>query len=314
MPRKIGPQRKEKGRSARCFEMLRDASEAASQHRELIEALTCAHRLQFQRRDWISIASTPELPEAENTGEHEKYAQVAFITYKPSWLAQKTGFAKRRLAKLKAAIPTAHDKDRHVFQLQKTKINSHNEEIHFAKSLIAGESAAITKAIDKHGSLTNLPFSVEDVDIVATEDSRVILLVDGLDLEEMPDQSITLLQSGKASIKAMPKGQFYELHRDNICSAALRVALEGLQILPFPEIEVIMHTDLLDQGTGHIRAEPVLYVRVAAQAIGAVNLQKAEPYALIERLGGVLDWNKRSGFKAIDLSTLNIPGEIEEFA
>src|SRR3546814_8288740 len=71
--------------------------------------------------------------------------------------------------------------------------------------------------------LGDLPFSVEGLDTLFI-DGRVVAVVDGLDLEDMPEESISLLKSGKASVKAIPVGKRHELHRDAICSAAVRVA------------------------------------------------------------------------------------------
>jgi hypothetical protein len=122
----------------------------------------------------------------------------------------------------------------------------------------------------------------------------------------MPEQSVTLLQSGKASIKPLAKGKVLELHRDNICSSALRVAMECLQTLPLDAMEVVMHTDLLNPSTGHIQSEPVLYVRVAAQAIEPLNLTRTDAVALVERLGGHFDWSKRDGFRTLNLGPFNI--------
>jgi hypothetical protein len=132
---------------------------------------------------------------------------------------------------------------------------------------------------------------------------------DGLDLEDMPDQAVTLLQSGKASIKALPKSRVLELHRLNICSSAVRVALEFLNALPLDAVEVVMQTDVLDRATGHIQAQPVLYVRVTAQAIASVNLALAEADALIDRLGGHYEWKKGEGFRPLNLTPFAIPTE-----
>src|SRR3546814_18749986 len=71
----------------------------------------------------------------------------------------------------------------------------------------------------------------------------------------------------------------------DVCSSDLFLAC-----LPIEEVEVVMLTDLLDRGTGHIDAQPVLHLRVALQALGALNLHRAEPAALVDRLGGHMDW------------------------
>lgn len=58
-------------------------------------------------------------------------------------------------------------------------------------------------------------------------DGRVIAVVDGLDLDDMPDEAVTFLKSGKASFKALAAGKRLEMHPDAICSAALRGAMSS---------------------------------------------------------------------------------------
>jgi hypothetical protein len=122
---------------------------------------------------------------------------------------------------------------------------------------------------------------------------------------------VTLLQSGKASVKPLSQGRVLELHRDTICSAAVRAAAECLAALPVETIEVVMRTDLLDRGSGHIGAVPVLWLRATAQALAAVNPPQAD--ALVERLGGHWDWSRKEGFRPIRLGEVDVP-EVERGA
>lgn len=71
-----------------------------------------------------------------------------------------------------------------------------------------------------------------------------------------------------------------------------------------------MQTDLLDRATGHISSEPVLYVRVTAQALQSVNLKLAEPAMLAERLGAHYNWNRKSGFSPLNLGVFDLPLEL----
>ena len=120
------------------------------------------------------------------------------------------------------------------------------------------------------------------------------------------ESNLSLLKSGKASFKALASGKRMKMHRDAICSAALRVAIEFLSTLPLDEVEVLMLTDVLDPATGHIDGAPVLYVRVADQALRAVNLGRTDACALLERLGGHMSWSRRDGFRAINAAAFGI--------
>lgn len=287
--------------------MLEAAAEAADEYARLIETLTGAHRINFQRRDWHTTASAPRVADPIRSSTQEDAARLELDRYRPSWFAKAFGLARWRRAKLSAAIEAARRHDKSTFNRQLKEAADRNDEIDYAQRLVACDPTTVVGALGRFSQLGELPFSIEGIDVVFVEGGRIVAMIDGLDLEDMPDRSVTLLQSGKASIKDLPRSRVLELHRDNICSAAVRAALEFLQTLPIETIEVVVQSDLLDRGSGHIGAEPVLYLRTTAQALAAVNLQRADATALVERLGGHFDWSRREGFRSMRLEDHDIP-------
>jgi hypothetical protein len=275
----------------------------------MVEAIVGSHRGPLQRRDWLKTATTPELASAEYSDRLERRAQRELEDYVPGWFAKTFGLEKRKREALEEAILQARSADEKEFDQRRLQVERENAAIRFAQRVVVLDHAAIVEVLDEHTQLGNLPFSVEGIDVLFTDDNRIIAVVDGLDLDDMPDQSVTLLQSGKASIKALPKSRVLDLHRLNICSSALRVALEFLNALPLDAVEVVMQSDILDRATGHIESTPVVYVRVAAQALTSVNLQRADADALVDRLGGHYEFNKRDGFRPLNLDPFNIPSD-----
>jgi hypothetical protein len=82
--------------------------------------------------------------------------------------------------------------------------------------------------------------------------------------------------------------------------------MEFLAALPINEVEVLMLTDILDRGTGHIQSLPVLHLRVTSQALTALNLPRTLAIGVVERLGAHMDWSKRDGFRAINPAAYGI--------
>lgn len=300
----------ERQRVARQQAMARQAhldasAQAASEYDAIVDALTGAHRSGMRRRDWLTTATAPEMPDPVRADAHEGAAQVRLDDYRAGWLTRtlgREGKARDRLAEGVAAARRRDDAD-HADALAAAR--RRNAEIAAARRIVERIPDAMVQALEEHSSLGTLPFSVEGLDTLFT-DGRVIAIVDGLDLEDMPEESVTLLKSGKASVKALPSGKRLEMHRDAICSAAIRVASEFLGTLALDEVEVLMTTDILDRGSGHIDGLPVLHLRVTSQAISALNLARTEPAALVERLGGHMDWNRREGFRAINPAAFGI--------
>lgn len=200
---------------------------------------------------------------------------------------------------LAAAVEAGVSEDRADFERRQREVTAANSESEFARRVVALDKEAIVEVLTTRSALGKLSFCLEEIEVWFGDDGRICARVDGLDLEDMPTQSITLLQSGKASIKPLARTRILELHRDNICSSALRIAVEFLGVLPIDAVDVEMSSDVLDPATGHIEAKPVLRLTVASQAIAALNLARAEPVAVIERLAGEFDWSKRDGFRPL---------------
>jgi len=288
-------------------ELLEEAAAAVGEYESLIHRLTRAHQVPLRPRDWssIALATEPAAPAMDDT--HERRARRKQDEYSPGWLDRTFGGEKRKRAALERDIEAGIAQDKRLFGEREREFTRRKAEIALARRIIELDHEAVVDALDDYTQLGNLPFSVEGIDVLFTDDDRVIALVDGLDLEDIPDQSLPLLQSGKVSTKQLSQSKILELHRINICSSAMRVAMEFLNALPLKAVEVVMQSDILDRATGHIEACPVLYVRVAAQALGSINLERTEADALVERLGGHLDFSRKEGFRPLNLAPFNIP-------
>lgn len=281
------------------------SANAAAEYEAVIEALTGAHRIALSQRDWLTIATAPRVSAPDRGNDAERLAAANLANYTPSWL---TRFLKRETRDREAlaeAINVAKAQDDAEHDRRIKAAEDQNRLITEAQSVVERNPNAMVRALEEHSALGSLPYSVEGLD-VRFRDGRIIAIVDGLDIEDMPEESITLLKSGKASVKALPIGKRLEIHRDAVCSAAVRVAAEFLAVLPIDEIEVVMLSDILDRSSGHIDALPVLYLRVTRQAINILNLERADASALVDRLGAHLAWNKRDGLRPINAAAFGV--------
>lgn len=287
--------------------MLDAAAGAADAYERLINLLTGCHRVTFNRMDWASTAEAPLPADPQYNDAREKAAADALEAYVPGALARTLGLAEGRRAKLRAGVVKARADDAEDYRNACEAIALRRDEIALARDVVGLKSKALLAAVSAHAQFDDT--AIEGVNILAI-DGRVIVVVDAFELEDMPTHSVTLLQSGKMSRKLLSAGKLLELYRDNICSAAVRVAAEFLRVLPIEAVEVLMQPDLLDRGSGHIAPQPVLYARITAQALQSVNLTMAEPAPLAERLGAHFDWSRREGFRPLRIDTFDLPREL----
>lgn len=285
--------------------MLDASAQAVAEYDEMVEALTGAHRVTFGKRDWLTAATARDEVAPRRKDDEEQAARSRVDSYVPGFVDKVLRRGEKVMAALADDVGAARGRDDAAHARASEAVAARNAQAAFARKVVALDPDALVAALEEHSGLGRLPFSVEGIDTMFL-DGRVIAVVDGLDLEDMPEETVTLLKSGKASFKTLAPGKRLEMHRDAICSAALRVAIEFLTTLPLDEVEVLMLTDILDPGTGHIDGAPVLHVRVAEQALRAVNLGRTDAVALVERLGGHMSWSRRDGFRTINVVAFGI--------
>lgn len=299
-------QRLEQERYEAKLESLAAAQDAADSYHELLALLTGSHRVTFKRTDWQAIANRPVPAPPVRSSDAEEAAKAVLASYKPGHFAEFFGIAKHKREKLERAVVHGRAADAADYDAAVENARLEREHIELAQRLVALEPDTVAEVIGEKSQIGSTG-CVEAATLRFTDDGRIIFFVDGLDIEDMPTQSVTLLSSGKASVKPLSAAKVREIHRDNICSTALRVAAEFLEHIPAEQVEVVVETDLLDPATGRIEAQPVLHVRVAAQAMSAMELNRVEPMAAVERLGGQMKWSSRAGFGRVDLNALDIP-------
>lgn len=278
---------------------------AAAEYEAVVEALTGAHRVPLSRVDWLTMATAPAVELPGRRSDSELAATARLEGYAPGWFARKFGGEARTRQRLEREIHVARERDDAAHVAAVGDVEARNAEIAIARRVVDRDPDAMVEALELHSSLGSLPFSVEGAQMRLV-DGRIIAVVDGLDLEDMPSETVTLLKSGKASVKDIPAGKRLEMHREAICSAAIRVAMEFLAVLPIEEVEVLMLTDILDRSTGHIESLPVLHLRATSQALSALNLPRTQATSVVERLGAHMEWSKRDGFRAINAAAFGI--------
>ncbi|MFN3537918.1 MAG: hypothetical protein ACK4Y4_10765, partial [Brevundimonas sp.] len=201
--------------------LLDSSAQMVADYEGLIDHLTRCHQIPFSRRDWAEEAALSEPADPEPRNAREQAAAAIEAAYRPNWFENSLGLAARKRELLKTAIVDARQADRaaHISACEQAK--AQRSAIIFAKSVLALRSDALIEAVRQHANLNAA--AIEAVNIRAVN-GRVIVVADALEVEDMPTESVSLLKSGKASYKQLTQRKVLELHRDNVCSSAIRVA------------------------------------------------------------------------------------------
>lgn len=288
---------------ARKQALLEASADAADSYERLIQFLTTSHRVAFVRHDWAGLAAIAPPADPVRGDALEQTAIGVLKNYTPGWLARTFGGAKRKQADLSDAIAKARVTDDRLHAEATEKVGRRRAEIEFAKTVLSGDGEAAKAALNQHAEFGAV--SVEALRFVFSDD-RTIAIANGFELDDLPSNSVSQLKSGKASVKPLSGRRLRELHRDNVCSSAIRIAVEALKALPLDSVDVVVQSDVLDRGSGHIEARPVFYCRFSAQALSSVNLTRVEPAPAAEHLGAHFDYTARDGMRPIGVSQFGL--------
>ncbi|GAB5408790.1 MAG: hypothetical protein BalsKO_11550 [Balneolaceae bacterium] len=107
----------------------------------------------------------------------------------------------------------------------------------------------------------------------------------------------------------MPKGEFYELYQDYVCSVILRIAGEIFSILPTSAVVITAADDLLNTSTGYIEEQAILSVAIPRKTFNQLNLQTIDPSSSLENFVHNMDFKRTKGFntvEVVDWQSLNL--------
>lgn len=293
-------------RKRREYERMQELERAAYEvdvHENRIQLLLSVHKKHSQALDWNAMATAVEPPEPQRPTVAEQAARQELEDYKPGLLDR----AMKREQKKRSGLATEVEKAIQIDEAEhQAALRAWSKEHQdwktsrdLARRILASESDAMLEAVEKLGPFADISELGARLTF-AIEDSRAVeatLHVHGN--EVVPKETKNLLKSGRLSVKQMPKGRFYELYQDYVCSCVLRVANELFAILPVELVVVTAVDKLLDTKTGHVKETPILSVAVPRETLDGLNLELIDPSDSLENFVHRMDFKKTKGFAGV---------------
>jgi hypothetical protein len=294
-------------RFARHAERPEASAAEATALQARITALTECHRIDYDPTDWAAVAARGLLERPSRSNVNEVAARRALTSYRPSFMDRLLSLEQDKRRVLVGRVAEAASKDEAAYRAARSVVDAHNAEVEFAMRLIELDVPSIEASLVKNTSLSAIGPAIEGLQIHVPTRGRLAVVVSGLDLDDMPDESCETGTAGKLVFRPMTRIAMAELHRRCIAAAALRVAAETLAAAPVEWVEVVMECDITDRVNGETQRARVLHVKVGHRALTDMDLQKADPVETIDRFGARYDWMGGDGFAPIDTPDLALP-------
>lgn len=298
---------RERERKERSASRRSSAPELATRYAALFEQLTRAHCVKYERRDWARIAQVGLVEPAVQAHALEKKARRALANYRPGIIDGLLGLQRDRRRALAAKVLEAAKKDAELYGTARRNAALHNLDVGRAAAVMALDASAVSAALEGHLPIAALQPILEGLAVAMPSAGRLVVHIDMLELDAMPDESVTFNDAGRSVHALMAPAARHELHLSYVCSAALRVGLEVLSVAPIDRIDLLARCFLPSAaGKGEAELCPIAHVRLTHEQFEAMDLRRMEPVSTLTALGGRLDWDAGRGFAPIAIEDLKL--------
>lgn len=292
---------KKRNKELQKLEALEQADYEVKEYEDYIEIILSVHKKNTNLVDWNAISQSDKPSEPIKKHKNEEQFKVGFFSKL---------FGKEQQQREQAKV-----KDEQVYQQdlnrwEKQCIEWAHEQ-GLATKLLSADTKVKLEIIKELNPFNDIQELGSSLSFEINENSIVEATLNSYGKDIIPTEKKALLQSGKLSVKKMPKGEFYEMYQDYVCSCMLRVGNELLAILP--DDLVLVHTvdNILNLKTGHMEDQCIASVAISRQTIASLNMDFIDPSDSLENFTHKMKFKKTKGFEVIEaLSALDFNSKI----
>ncbi len=285
-------------------EALQNAAQVVQNFADYLANIVSIHKSKPDVVEWSKLATTSPPREPRRSDVEEKNAQQRMNSYRPSVFAKLFHQDEKRKAELAQEVIAAQRRDdaryRTEMQAFETRLQEYNDQKELAEQVLARDSEAMHEVITARNPFTGISELGSSISFTIIHGRGVDadLAVHGESI--IPKETVSLLKSGRASVKQMPKSQYYRLYQDYVCSAALRVARELFALLPIEDVVVTAVDKIINSETGHLEEQPILSVLIPRATIAQLNLDTIDPSDAMQNFLHRMDFRQTSGFRPVE--------------
>lgn len=283
---------------------LEQAAYEVDVYENYVERLVSLHKECSAPINWKEVLETPAPLEPKYSDKLEAQAQNNWMSFEPSFFDKLFGKVESKRAILREQVKLAEKEDQRRYE---ASLQRHEEELidwrdsqAFAERVINEDQTAYLEALRDLDSFNELAEIGSSVTIEINQDHIIEALFHVHGEKVIPKEQKNLLKSGKLSVKQIPKGKYFELYQDGVCSAVLRIAREVFAILPVDLVIVTAMDELLNTHTGHLEEQPILSVAIPRITLDKLNMDLIDPSDSMRNFVHKMDFKKTQGFQATE--------------
>lgn len=272
-------------------QQVEKAAELVRMYESLIAGLTTVHENVSEPIDWNEILTSNPPFDINEDGPHVKEMKMKVDSFTPSRRDKFFNRVEARKRGLYEQMDQAREKDKVVYNTWETEKNTAqkvlNHDFNTWSTVIAD--------VNPFEDIKNLGSSIT---FKFVSPSKVIAKLDIHNRSVVPTTVLSLTKTGKLSEKNMAKGKYLQLYQDYVCSSALRIAREFINLLPVGEVIVNVYDEAPAESVEEYGC--ILSVLFPREKVESINLSCIDCSDTIEQFQHNMKFLKTKGFKFVE--------------
>jgi len=274
---------------------LEQARLAVEAYENTIDRIHSIHIEADDPVNWVKIRSSAA-PYNRNLGEigaNEKIAVDKMQNYKPGVLSKLFKQQQSDEQKLREEVLAARENDKQDYQ-------AWERDVRVATKVLEGDIDTYFQVIEEFAPLDDLTEFGSGFEFFC-ENPKIMEVEFEVNLDSVvPKEQLSLTQTGKLSRKQMPKGKFFDIQQDYVCSCVLRIARDMFALLPLHTVYIHAVDTQLNTATGYFEKVTILSVKLAKGEVNRLNFANIDCSDAIETFEHKMNFKKTKGFEAVD--------------
>ena len=272
-------------------QQVEKAAELVQMYESLIAELTTVHEIVSELIEWNEILTSNPPFSIDEDGPNVKDLKRQIVEFKPTWRDRFFNRVEARNRGLYEQMDQAIEKDKVIYNNWETEKNIAQKVLSHDFNTWSTVIADINPFEDIKNLGSSITFKFESP-------SKVIAKLDIHNRSVVPTTVLSLTKTGKLSEKNMAKGKYLQLYQDYVCSCALRIAREFINLLPVGEVIVNVYDEAPAESVEEYGC--ILSVLFPREKVESINLSCIDCSDTIEQFQHNMKFLKTKGFKFVE--------------
>lgn len=257
-----------------------------------LEMIKSIHKESDAPVDWSDVKNTPAPFDIEFTGPKEQEAQAESYHYKPGIFSRLFNHDEKVREELQVQVTMAHEEDHHDYLVWKKMVD-------VAQKVLNGEIEAYFDVIQEFAPFEDLSEFGSGFEFIVEDPSKMEIVFDVHSDSVVPKKVLSLTKTGKVSRKQMPKGKYFDILQDYVCSCVLRIARDMFALLPIEEVCIHAMDEQLNTKSGYIEKNAVLSVKMDRTTMNQLNFDGIDCSDAMQNFEHNMLFKKTLGFQPV---------------